>query len=131
MAAIQEERSLGELFSDLSVHTSNLVKKEIELARYEVTKSATELARNSVMVVAGGLIAYAGAIVALMGIGWLLVALGAPVWLGLLVVGVVTVAIGAFLAYRAVNAMKTVNVVPTRTVDTLKEDVEWAKDQTQ
>ena len=37
---------------------------------------------------------------------------------------------GAFLAYRAMNAMKQVNVVPERTVETIKEDVEWAKDQT-
>jgi len=131
MTAVQEERSLGELFSDLSTHTSTLVKKEIELARHEITKSATDLARNSAMIVAGGLAAYAGAIVALIGIGWLLVALGAPVWLGLLVVGVVTIAIGAFLAYRAIQTLKQLNVVPTRTVDTIKEDVEWAKDQTQ
>src|SRR4051812_9127273 len=131
MTAVRDERSLGELFSDLSVHTSTLVKKEIELARYEITRSATDLARNSVMIVAGGLVAYAGAIVALIGIGWLLVSLGAPVWVGMLFVGAVTIAIGGFLAYRAMNALKTLNVMPTRTVDTIKEDVEWAKEQTQ
>jgi hypothetical protein len=130
MAAIRDERSLGDLFGDLSQQTSNLVKKEIELARHEMTRAATDLARNSAMVAVGGVVAYAGAIVLLIGIAWLLQDLGMPIWLGFLLVGGLTAAIGAFLAYRAINAMKTANVVPTRTVETIKEDIEWAKDQT-
>jgi hypothetical protein len=66
----------------------------------------------------------------LIGLGWLLAGLGLPVWLAFVLVGGLTLAIGAFLAYRAMNAMKQVNVVPERTVETIKEDVEWAKDQT-
>jgi hypothetical protein len=131
MTAIRDERSLGELFGDLSQQTSNLVKKEIELARHEMTRSVTDLAKGSVMIVAGGLIAYAGAIVVLIGIAWLLQVIGVPVWLAFLLVGGVTAAIGGFLAYQAINTIKATTVVPTRTVETIKEDVEWAKDQTQ
>lgn len=131
MTAVRDERSLGELFGELSQQTSTLVKKEIELARLEVTRSATTMARSSAMVAAGGVIAYAGAIVLLIGVAWLLATIGLPVWLAFGLVGGLTIAIGGFLAYRALNAMKQVNVVPEKTVETIKEDVEWAKDQAQ
>lgn len=131
MTAVRDERSLGELFSDLSEQTSNLVKKEIELARHEITRSTTDLAKRSAMIAVGGVVAYAGAIIVLMGLGWLLIQFGLPPWLALLLVGGLTVAIGAFLAYRAMNELKNMSVVPERTVETIKEDVEWAKDQTQ
>jgi len=131
VTAARDDRSLGELFAELSEKTSTLVKKEIELARHEMTRSATTLARNSVRIVIGGLVAYLGAIVVLIGIAWLLVSLGLPTWLGFLLVGGLTIAIGGLLAWSAIQSLKKVSVVPTRTVETIKQDVEWAKDQTQ
>jgi hypothetical protein len=131
VTAIRDERSLGELFAELSEKTSTLVKKEIELAKHEVTRSATTVIRESAMAIVGGVVAYAGAIVVLIGLAWLLVELGLPAWLGFLIVGGIVLAIGAFLAYRAMQAMKKVSVVPERTVETIKQDVEWAKEQTQ
>ena len=68
----RDERSIGDLFAELSEKTSTLVKKEIELARHEVTRSATEMARKSAMIGVGGAIAYAGFIVLLIGAAWLL-----------------------------------------------------------
>jgi nitrogenase molybdenum-iron protein alpha/beta subunit len=130
MTAPRDERSLGELFAELSDKTSTLIRKEMELARHEMTRSATTLARNSVMIVAGGLAAYLGALIVLMGLAWLLIYLGLDAWLAFLLVGGITIAIGGFLAYRAMQSMKTVNVVPERTVETIRQDVEWAKDQT-
>ena len=72
-----------------------------------------------------------GAIVVLIGIAWLLVQMGLPTWLGFLLVGGVTIAIGGILAWTAIQSLRKVSVVPTRTVETIKQDVEWAKDQTQ
>lgn len=129
MTAQREERSLGELFGELSQQTSTLVKKEIELARLEMTRSATDMARNAAMGVAGGLVAYAGAIVVLIGLGWLLADLGLPIWVAFAIVGGLTLAIGGFLANQAMAAMRKARVVPERTVETIKEDVEWAKEQ--
>lgn len=131
MTRAPDDRSLGELFAELSEKTSTLVKKEIELARHEMTRSVTVLARDSARIVIGALVAYLGAIVVLIGIAWLLVNLGLPVWLAFLLVGGITLAGGALLAWRAFQSVRNVNVVPTRTVETIKQDVEWAKDQTQ
>ena len=131
MTTVRDERSLGELFAELSEKTSTLVKKEIELARHEMTRSATEMARRSAMIGVGGAIAYAGFIVMLIGAAWLLAMLGLPTWVAFVIAGGIALAVGAFLAMRAAQALKTVSVVPERTVETIKQDVEWAKEQTQ
>ncbi len=131
MTTARDDRSLGELFADLSEKTSTLVKKEIELARHEMTRTATEMARKSAMIGVGGAIAYAGFIVLLIGAAWLLATLGLPTWLAFAIAGAIALAVGGFLAMRAAQALKTVSVVPERTVETIKQDVEWAKEQTQ
>jgi len=131
VTTVRDERSLGELFAELSEKTSTLVKKEIELARHEMTRSATEMARRSAMIGVGGAIAYAGFIVMLIGAAWLLAMLGLPTWVAFVIAGGIALAVGAFLAMRAAQALKTVSVVPERTVETIKQDVEWAKEQTQ
>jgi len=127
----RDDRSLGELFAELSEKTSTLVKKEIELARHEMTRSATDMARKSAMIGVGGAIAYAGFIVLLIGAAWLLATIGLPTWVAFVLAGGIALAVGAFLAMRAAQALKTVSVVPERTVETIKQDVEWAKEQTQ
>jgi uncharacterized membrane protein len=127
---IRDDRSLGELFAELSEKTSTLVRKEVELARYEMTRSVTTVARSSALIAVGGLVAYLGAIVALIGVAWLLAQAGMPTWLAFLLVGAVTIAIGAFVALRAFQEMKKLEIVPPRTVETVKQDVEWAKEQT-
>jgi len=125
----RDERSLGELFGELSADTSVLIRKEMELARHELTRSAQTYARNSALVGAGGAIAYAGAIIVLIGLAWFLVSLGLGVALSFLLVGAVTLVVGSFVAWRSLQAMRRVTPVPERTVETIKEDVEWAKEQ--
>jgi hypothetical protein len=96
-----------------------------------MTRSAATLARQSAMVGVGGVLAYAGLIVLLVGLGWLLADVFDVPWLGLVLVGGIVLAIGGFLAWRSLQQMKDVSVVPEKTVETIKQDVEWAKEQTQ
>jgi len=131
MAVPREERSLGELFSELSQQTSTLVKKEVELARHEITRSVTELGRNAAIIVVGGIVAYAGFIVLLLGIAWALAEAGLPLWVGLLVVGLIVVVVGAVLAFYAIQQMRQAKVVPEKTVKTVQDNVRWAKEQTE
>lgn len=131
MAAPREERSLGELFSELSQQTSTLVKKEVELARHEITRSVTELGRNAALIVVGGIAAYAGFIVLLLGIAWALAEAGLPLWVGLLLVGLIVVVVGAVLAFYAIQQMRQARVMPEKTVKTVQDNVRWAKEQTE
>jgi hypothetical protein len=129
MAQLRDERSLGDLFSDLSRETTTLVRQEVQLAKAELTQSATEAARGIGMLVAGGAVAYAGLLFLLLAIVFGLIEAGWDAWLSALVVGLVVVAIGAFLVLRARESLKPANLAPRRTIETLKEDQEWAKEQ--
>jgi hypothetical protein len=129
MAQLRDERSLGDLFSDLSRETTTLVRQEVQLAKTELTQSATEVARGIGMLVAGGAVAYAGLLFLLLAIVFGLIEAGWDAWLSALAVGVVVVAIGAVLVLRARESLKPANLAPRRTVETLKEDQEWAKEQ--
>jgi xanthine/uracil permease len=129
MAQVRDERSLGDLFSDLSRETTTLVRQEVQLAKAELSQSATEAARGIGMLVAGGAVAYAGLLFVLLAIVFGLIEAGWDAWLSALVVGVVVVAIGAILVLRARESLKPANLAPRRTVETLKEDQEWVKEQ--
>ena len=129
MAQLRDERSLGDLFSDLSRETTTLVRQEVQLAKAELTQSATEAARGIGMLVAGGAVAYAGLLFLLLAIVYGLIEAGWDAWLSALAVGLVVVAIGAILVLRARESLKPANLAPRRTVETLKEDQEWAKEQ--
>jgi hypothetical protein len=129
MAQVRDERSLGDLFSDLSRETTTLVRQEVQLAKAELTQSATEAARGIGMLLAGGAVAYAGLLFLLLAIVFGLIQAGWDAWLSALVVGLVVVAIGAILVLRARASLKPANLAPRRTVETLKEDQEWAKEQ--
>jgi len=125
------DRSIGDLFGELSAQSSRLIRDEIRLAVVELKKSITDVARESAMVGAGGAIAYAGAIVLLFGIGLLISDIfDKPGWVGLLLVGLVVVIVGGLLAYRALAALRAARVVPERTIETLRADADWAKEQT-
>ena len=129
MAQVRDERSLGDLFSDLSRETTTLVRQEVQLAKAELTQSATEAARGIGMLVAGGAVAYAGLFFLLLAIVFGLIEAGWDAWLSALIVGLVVVAIGAVLVLRARESLKPANLAPRRTVETLKEDQEWAKER--
>ena len=129
MAQLRDERSLGDLFSDLSRETTTLVRQEVQLAKAELTQSATEVARGIGMLLAGGAVAYAGLLFLLLAIVFGLIQAGWDAWVSALVVGLAVVAIGAILVLRARESLKPANLAPRRTVETLKEDQEWAKEQ--
>lgn len=125
----KEERSIGELFADLARDTSTLVRKEVQLAQTEITQKVTEVGKDAGMIGAGGALAYAGllAIIAgiILGLGELI-----PLWVSALVVGVVVAGIGYVLIQQGLTAVKRVDLTPRATIETLKEDAEWVKEQT-
>jgi xanthine/uracil permease len=93
-----------------------------------MTQKATEIGRSSGKIGIGGAIAYAGflAIVAalILGLGQLI-----PLWLSALVVGLVVAGVGYVVLQSGVSALKQANLAPKETIESLKEDAEWAKDQ--
>ena len=125
----KDERSLGELFAELAQDTSTLVRKEVQLAKTEMSQKASRVGKDVGFLAAGGAVAYAGLLAVLAGI---IVLLGQviPMWLSALLVGVVVAGVGYFLVRRGLDALKREDLAPRQTIETLKEDQQWAKDQT-
>jgi len=125
----RDERSLGELFAELARETSSLVRQEVALAKTEVTQKASLVGRDVGRIGVGGAIAYAG-LLALIGAVILIVGLFIPLWLSALIVGLVVAGIGYALIQQGISALKRAELTPRQTIETLKEDAEWAKEQT-
>lgn len=126
-----QELSLGELFSRLTQDTSRLIRQEVRLATQEMTDKATGIGKNMGMLAAGGAVVYAGFLFLLGALTYgLSSAFGLPIWLSFLIVGALAAIVGYFLVQRGINALKHTQFTPQQTVDTIKEDVAWAKEQT-
>jgi hypothetical protein len=125
----RDNRSLGELFSELAQETTMLVRQEVNLAKTEMTQKASRASRHVGILAAGGAVAYAGLLAILAGIIALLNAV-MPLWVAALLVGIVVAVVGYVLVRRALDALKREDFAPRETIETLKEDQQWAKDQT-
>ncbi len=128
MVNSSDNRSLGELFTSLSKDTTRLVRQEIELAKTEVTAKITTTGKNVASLVVGGVIAYAALIFILAAIAIGLAQVMQP-WLAVLLVGIVVAIVGFILVQKGMSALKHLNFVPEKTIETLKEDKEWAQQQ--
>jgi tetrahydromethanopterin S-methyltransferase subunit C len=125
---MQQDRSLGDLFSTLANQTSTLVRKEVELARTEMTQKVTSLGRDAGMIGAGavlGLGAYGALIATLI----VVLDLWLPLWAAALIVTVVLAIIAFVLVQMGINAIKRIDPTPRQTIKTLQDDVAWAKEQ--
>lgn len=124
----KDDRSLGELFSELAQDTSTLVRKEVQLAKTEMSQKASRVGKDVGFLAVGGAVAYAGLLAVLAGV---IVLLGQviPMWLSALLVGLVVAGVGYFLVRRGLDALKREDLAPRQTIETLKEDQQWAKDQ--
>jgi Putative Actinobacterial Holin-X, holin superfamily III len=124
-----DDRSLGELFSELTHETSTLVRQEVALAKTELSQKATRIGKDVGFLAAGGAIAYAGLLAIIAAIILGLIQLGVTWWLAAAIVGIVVAAIGGVLVWQGINELKQTNPAPTQTLESLKEDAQWTKDQ--
>ncbi len=125
----RDDRSLGELFAELAQETSTLVRQEVNLAKVEMSDKASRVGRQVGVLAAGGAVAYAGLLAILAAVIVLLDNV-MPLWLSALLVGIAVAVVGYLLVRRALDALKREDFAPRQTIETLKEDQRWAKDQT-
>jgi uncharacterized membrane protein YqjE len=124
------ERPIGELVKDLSQQTSTLVRKEIELARAELQEKGKIAGKGAGML--GG-----AAVAGLLALGALTAALIAlldkamATWVAALIVMALWAVVALVLAKSGQKALKTATPPAPQTVETVKEDIEWAKNPTE
>jgi VIT1/CCC1 family predicted Fe2+/Mn2+ transporter len=121
------ERPIGEVAKELTSDLSLLVRQEIELAKAEMAEKGRTAAPGLGMFGGAGIVALcaAGAITAFL---VLVFSLFLPDWAAALIVGAILAAVAYVLIKqgkeRVADAGKP---VPEQTIETVKEDVEWAK----
>jgi len=128
MQGSRDDRSLGELFAELSRQTTTLVRQEVALAKTEMSQKVSSVGKDVASLAAGGAVAYAG-FLGIMAAVVILLAEVLPWWLAALVVGIVVTLVGYMLVQRGLTALKHEDMAPRQTIETLRDDAEWAKQQ--
>lgn len=123
-----DDRSFQELWSDMTSEAGTLVRKEIELAKLEAKETAARASKAGVMFGAGGVVAFLALQLLSFAAAWGLAAV-LPTGFAFLIVGVVYVGVAAVLFSQGRKRAAEVKLVPEQTVETLKEDVQWARAQ--
>jgi F0F1-type ATP synthase assembly protein I len=122
------EKSLGQLFSELTSDLSTLMRKEVELAKVETKQEVSRAGKAGGMLGGGAFAGYFALLFLSFALAWLL-----DEWmhtaLAFLIVGLLYAVVAAVLVVRGRARLQDVNPVPQQTVETLKEDVQWAKAQ--
>ncbi|HYO66657.1 MAG TPA: phage holin family protein [Archangium sp.] len=117
-------RAFGSLVGEFFDQGKRLIRAEIALAKTELRQEATKVKAGSVLVGAGGLLLFIGAL-AFAAFAIVLLDLVMPLWAAALIVTVLFLGIGAAVAMAGIKSLKQVHA-PNQTIQTLKEDSQWA-----
>jgi hypothetical protein len=123
--AMGENRSIGELFSDLSRDIGTLVRKEMELLKSELSTKVSTAGVHLGVAVAGGALVHAGLLVLLAAIVLALSRVGLSPWIAALLVAVVTMLVGYLLVSRGLSGLRSTPLTPTHAIEALKENSKW------
>jgi len=123
-----QERSLGQLFGDLTGDMSELFRKEVELARVEVKQEVGRAGKAALPAAGAAGAAVLAVLMLSFALAWGLAAI-MPTGFAFLLVAVLYGIAAAVLFPMAKNRLQALSPVPEQTIDTLKEDVQWAKNQ--
>src|SRR5215216_5295260 len=122
--------TVSELISGLINDAQQLVHREIDLAKREVTIEVDKVKQGAVALGIGAGLAVIGALL----LGHMLVYLvqtltGLSLWVSYLIVGAIFAVGGGLLLMQGIKRMKDVDPVPRETIESVKEDIQWIKEQ--
>jgi len=123
------ERSAADVLKDIVGNVQEIIRSEVRLAKAETTAEVGKAKSSVALLGAGAVCALFGATFTLLAAVYAL-SLVMAAWLAALIVGAVMAIAGAVLLSRGLDEWKKVNPKPERTIETVKENVEWMKNQT-
>ncbi len=129
--ADQTDNSFATLLSGALNDARELLRQEIALARFEIREEISRAVSAAIALAAGALVLLVAALFILTGcargfarlVNW-------PIWAGFFVVGGVLLIAGLVAVYIGSSRVKQLRAVPPQTAETIKEDVQWLKQQT-
>ncbi|HUF35442.1 MAG TPA: phage holin family protein [Gemmatimonadales bacterium] len=130
MRELRQERSVGELFGHLTQDLGLLVRQEAQLAKTEIQTKVSRATNDLVSLAAGGIVALIGALALTAAVILLLVdPVGLAPWLAALLVGAVMAGVGYVMLKGGLRDLRKIDPSPRRTVESIKDDIQWAKEQ--
>jgi uncharacterized membrane protein YqjE len=122
------DRSFSDVFQDIVRNLQEIVRSEVRLAKTEIREEAVK-AKSSATLLGGG--AVTGLFAVLFFLLTILYALVRvmPDWAAAMVVGAVLAVIAGITLSAGTKQLKVIHPTPERTVETIKENVEWVKQQ--
>jgi hypothetical protein len=125
---LEPDKSLGELFSNLTGDLSDLMRKEVELAKVEIKEEVRDAGKGAGLLGAGAFCGYLAVLLISFAAAWGLSEI-VPEGIAFLIVGVFYAIAALVLGLMGKQEIAQVDPVPQQTVETLQEDVRWAKQQ--
>jgi hypothetical protein len=124
----EDKESLGDLFSRLTADLSRLVRDEVELAKVEINHTVENVKTAGVSIGAAGFLGIMAFVMLSFAAAWGLAEV-VPTGVAFLIVGGAYGFVALALIALGRQRLKAAKPVPEQTVETLKEDVAWAKQQ--
>ena len=125
--ASASDRSLGQIFKELSADLSTLFRSEIALLKLEIKDTVAKLGGGTAMFAIAAFLAIFGLAFLFVTIALGLIRLGIPAWLSTLIVTVVLFAAAGVLAMMGKKKFAEVNFVPNESVQQIRNDIESIK----
>lgn len=121
------DRSLGELFSDLSQQTADLIRQEMRLAKAELSEKFADVGKHAMMIGASIAFGLAAVVAVAAAIALLLVQFGVTPWLAAVITAALMGGIAFVLAQSGIAALRKTTMAPVETMHSLKETTQWLK----
>jgi len=122
----RQDRSLGELMSEMTKELGDLFRKEVELAKVEIKENAKRASRAGMMFGAAAVLGLEAIMLVALTIAWSLDAI-VPTGIAFLIASMLFAGGAAVVFARGRKEAADLKPVPEQTAETLKEDVRWAK----
>jgi putative copper export protein len=124
------DRSLGDLFSDLSLQMSDLLRQEMRLAKAEISEKLADAGRNAMMIGVSIAFGLAAVVAAAAAFALLLVEVGVEPWLAAVITAALMGLVAYVLAQSGISSLRKKSITPVETIQSLKETTQWLKNET-
>jgi|AGTN01.1.fsa_nt_gi Protein of unknown function (DUF1469). len=128
MPDILPDRPLASLLTELTRETATLFRNEIRLAKTELADKARQAGRGATEIAVGGVLLLV-ALHALAAAAILGLALVVEPWLAAVIVAVAVAVAGGLILARGLVNVRSDRLAPTRTMESLRDNTRWAKEQ--
>ena len=125
----QNGRSIADVLQDILANVQTIIRSEVRLAKTEITEEATKAGKAAGMLAGGAVAALFTAWLLLLTILFALATV-IPIWSAALLLFVILAVVTAVLLTAGKKRFTAVHAAPEKTIETMKENVEWVKSQT-